>query len=54
MKQKTKLLIVVIVALVIVLYPVRYRLTDGGTVTYQAISYTVSIRNTMAEEWETR
>lgn len=53
MRKKLIILICVLIA-VILLYPIKYQLKDGGTVVYKAILYTVSDVHSIAdlEEYE--
>lgn len=53
MRKKLIIVICVLIA-VILLYPIKYQLKDGGTVVYEAILYTVSDVHSVAdlEEYE--
>ena len=41
-KMPKKYLILIIILLVIVLFPIKTRLKDGGTVEYKALTYKIS------------
>lgn len=47
MKKKYIRIILVVLILLVLLFPVKYRYKDGGTIEYKAILYSVTVWNVM-------